>query len=392
MQSSSGFSDTWASVSLDGMRGAAALLVLLDHWRDLLFVNYHEVDAHRSLFFAVYTLTAGGHEAVMIFFVLSGFLIGGTVSRSMLECQWSWASYLTHRLARLWIVLVPGLLLCLVWDMVFYWGFDSSHGLNVSNAPIPPKFRASYTDTASSFFGTLFFLQDVIVPAFGSDGPLWSLANEFWYYILFPLGFLVALPSSLRRTRVFAAVGFALVCLGLRKSPILPLFPVWLMGVAILAVPRLPLNKWLRWLAVAAYIPVIFLCTYLKPSLHIGSDYLLGGATAALIWTLLSATRIADYTAPGPRICRGLARFSYTLYVVHVPFILLIADILVANGRWQPTWSHIAMGLCILAVTIGYAYIVAALTEFHTGSARAWVERRLGVTVRKSGIVPSRSL
>ena len=83
------------------MRGAAALLVLADHWRDLFFINYHEIGAHHWLFFAPYTLTAGGHEAVIIFFVLSGFLIGGTVTRAMARGLWSWASYLTHRLVRL---------------------------------------------------------------------------------------------------------------------------------------------------------------------------------------------------------------------------------------------------------------------------------------------------
>jgi peptidoglycan/LPS O-acetylase OafA/YrhL len=356
------------------MRGAAALLVLLDHWRNLFFVNYHEIGGHRSLFFAPYTLTAGGHEAVMIFFVLSGFLIGGTVSRSMAHRRWSWSSYLTHRLVRLWIVLIPGLLLCLLWDMIFYWAIDSSHSINFSNAAMPLKLRELDTDTPSSFFGTLFFLQDVVVPTFGSDGPLWSLASEFWYYILFPLGFLVALPATRLRTRIIAAVAFVLLCLWLRKT-ILPLFPVWLIGAAILALPRPRLGNSLRWLAVAAYIPIIFLCTHLKPSLHIGSDYILGAATGALIWTLLSARQMTSKTALSARVCRGLARISYTLYVVHFPLLLLLASIVVVNGRWQPTGPHIAMGLCILALTLGYAYLIAALTEFHTGSVRAWVER-----------------
>jgi peptidoglycan/LPS O-acetylase OafA/YrhL len=106
---------------------------------------------------------------------------------------------------------------------------------------------------------------------------------------------------------------------------------------------------------------------------------LLSGATAALIWTLLSAGDMASETALGPRVCRGLARFSYTLYVVHFPLLLLLAGTVVASGRWQPTGSHIAIGLGILALTIAYAYLIAALTEFHTGLVRAWVERRLGL-------------
>ena len=32
-----------------------------------------------------------------------------------------------------------------------------------------------------------FFLQTIVGPTFGSNGPLWSLAYEWWYYVLFPL-------------------------------------------------------------------------------------------------------------------------------------------------------------------------------------------------------------
>jgi peptidoglycan/LPS O-acetylase OafA/YrhL len=34
--------------------------------------------------------------------------------------------------------------------------------------------------------GNLVFLQAILVPTWGSNGPLWSLAFEFWFYIWFP--------------------------------------------------------------------------------------------------------------------------------------------------------------------------------------------------------------
>lgn len=357
--------------------------MLVFHWRNLFFVSYHEIGAHRWLFFAPYSLTAGGHEAVMIFFVLSGYLIGGSVYRSMASNQWSWASYLTHRLVRLWVVLVPGLLLCLLWDMLLYWGIDSTHSFHFSDPALPKTLRELNTDSAAAFFGTLFFLQNVVVPAFGSDAALWSLANEFWYYILFPLGMLSILSSTRLRTRILTAGLFLLLCLWLGKS-LLVLFPVWLMGAAVLVLPRARLNNSIRWLALAGYVPTIFLCTYLKGRLHLGSDFIIGGATAALIWTMLSATQPASRSSLVPRLCRGFARFSYTLYVVHAPFLLLFASLLVGTALWQPTWPEIGIGLGILALTIGYAYGVAALTEFHTDSVRAWVERHLGLEVHRT--------
>jgi peptidoglycan/LPS O-acetylase OafA/YrhL len=372
-QSPPSFSDTWASVSLDLLRGLAAILVLVDHWRNLFFLNYHELRVHRLFFAVPYTLTAAAHEAVVIFFVLSGFLIGGTVRRAIERGEWSWTSYLTHRLVRLWIVLLPGLMLCFLLDRVGL-AFAASRSLFPGDA--------AENDTVSAFVGNLFFLQGVFVPAFGSDGPLWSLANEFWYYILFPLGLLAVFPSTRPRTRLFSAALFLVLCLGLRTT-LLPLFPLWLLGAALFGLPRPPLGALLRWLAVAAYVPIVFLCTYLHGILGIVSDYILGAATATLMWTLLCASQTAPAGAGKVRFSRGLARFSYTLYVVHFPLLMLIAAVVVGDRRWAPTSVHIAAGLGILAVTVAYAYGIAALTEFHTDRVRMWVERRLGVSTAR---------
>ena len=286
-QSPPSFSDTWASVSLDLVRGLAAILVLVDHWRNLFFLNNHEVRDHRLFFAVPYTLTAAAHEAVVIFFVLSGFLIGGTVRRAIERGEWSWKSYLTHRLVRLWIVLLPGLMLCLLLDKIGV-AFAASRSLFPGDA--------AQNDTAVAFVGNLFFLQGVFVPAFGSDGPLWSLANEFWYYILFPLGMLAMLPSTRPRTRLIGAALFLVLCLWLRTT-LLPLFPIWLLGAALFGLPRPPLGNLSRWLAAATYVPIVFLCTYLHRILGIGSDYILAAATATLMWTLLSASQTAPTAA-----------------------------------------------------------------------------------------------
>ena len=40
---------------------------------------------------------------------------------------------------------------------------------------------------AATFWGNLVFLQTILVPTYGTNALLWSLANEFWYYMLFPL-------------------------------------------------------------------------------------------------------------------------------------------------------------------------------------------------------------
>ena len=362
---------------LDLLRGLAAILVLADHWRNYFFVNFHALGLHRVLLAVPYILTAAGHEAVIIFFVLSGFLIGGTIRRSVELGQWDWACYLTNRLVRLWIVLLPGLLLTLLWDKIGV-ALEASRPVYLGDPGHPIVGSIARTDALAVFIGNLLFVQEVSVPAFGSNGPLWSLANEFWYYILFPLALLAIVPFRSTRTRIITAALFTLVGVWLRTT-LLPLFPVWLLGAALLNLPRPHLNNSLRWLAAVIYLPMVFLCTHLHGTLGIVSDYILAGGTAALIWTLLSASRPAPAAAGQVRFSRGLARFSYTLYVVHFPFLTLIAALLVADRRWQPTPLHITAALGILAVTLAYAYGIASLTEFHTDRVRGWVQRSLGI-------------
>jgi peptidoglycan/LPS O-acetylase OafA/YrhL len=227
------------------------------------------------------------------------------------------------------------------------------------------------------FVGNLFFVQGILVPSFGTDGPLWSLANEFWYYILFPLGLVAFRHGSRLGTRLTTAALFVMLCLWLRTS-VLPLFPIWLFGAAVSYLPRLRLSNATRWLALAAYAPIVPLCTYLHGSLGMLSDYILGVATAIFIGSLWSASQPAPAAARPVVFARGIARFSYTLYVVHFPLLTLIAAcLLTEQRRWQPTPVHAAAALAVLAVVVAYAYAVASLTEFHTEALQKWAALRL---------------
>jgi hypothetical protein len=64
-------------VHLDCLRGLAALLVVVEHLRAFLFVPFPQVVSPGVITKAFYLVTGLGHQAVMIFFVLSGFLVGG---------------------------------------------------------------------------------------------------------------------------------------------------------------------------------------------------------------------------------------------------------------------------------------------------------------------------
>src|ERR1700722_19961142 len=95
---------------LDLIRATAALLVLFGHTRNWFFSNIGAVEHPSILLKLFWLLTVLEHEAVVLFFVLSGFLIGGAVLNSMRKGSFDLGSYLIARFSRIYIVYIPALI------------------------------------------------------------------------------------------------------------------------------------------------------------------------------------------------------------------------------------------------------------------------------------------
>jgi len=92
-------------------RWFAAVLVVIEHARSLLFVDYGSLTKPTVFHKAFYFLTGFGHEAVVIFFVISGFLVGGKAWSLWQQQRFDWRRYLADRVSRLYSVLIVALLL-----------------------------------------------------------------------------------------------------------------------------------------------------------------------------------------------------------------------------------------------------------------------------------------
>ncbi len=106
-----------------------------------------------------------------------------------------------------------------------------------------------------TFLGNVACLQTIFVPGFGSNGPLWSLANEFWYYFLFPavlLAFWKGVPVAMRVLGL-GATAFLLWLLGGDK---LLGFLIWLAGAGVRLLPARLAPKWP--LAGAIFLAALF--------------------------------------------------------------------------------------------------------------------------------------
>src|SRR5512133_1130922 len=226
---------------LDFVRGLAALAVCAGHLRAFQFVTLEQAHQVSLPGKAFYFFTGCGHQAVMVFFVLSGYFVGGSVADSTAQSRWSWGGYALRRLTRLWLVLIPALLLTLLWDQLGR-HLTRGAGYNGEFAGIIHSGPATGVPISIGwldFLGNLAFLQTITSPVFGTNGPLWSLASEFWYYALFPLGFLVLHPNTRFGRRIILGILFSLTAWMLPGGVLLG-FITWLLGCTVHASTKHP--------------------------------------------------------------------------------------------------------------------------------------------------------
>ena len=106
-------------VWLDLVRGLAALTVLAGHLRSALIINYESYSSvnEPGILLKIFYFTTGlGHEAVVIFFILSGFFVGGSIIKNLNE--FNFLIYTINRLTRLWVVLIPALILTVIVNVI----------------------------------------------------------------------------------------------------------------------------------------------------------------------------------------------------------------------------------------------------------------------------------
>ncbi|MEH1820665.1 MAG: acyltransferase [Nostoc sp.] len=140
---------------LDGLRAICALVVLMTHLINGAYWFTNNIDFSPSLFFK--SIASFGHIAVLIFFVLSGFVIGYTTPQKF---TWKEAkNYVIRRLIRLYPIYLFALLLTFIFTENTYNLLD--------------------------IVGHLFFLQGWLVPVIKNNLALWSLHYEFIFYLLF---------------------------------------------------------------------------------------------------------------------------------------------------------------------------------------------------------------
>jgi len=370
--------------TLDLVRGVSALLVMLSHLRAFLFLDFVDLKGTGAITKLFYFSTGLGHQAVMVFFVLSGYFVGGSVLSGLIKKRFTWHGYAIARLTRLWMVLIPALLLTLGLDLLgSHWNPGAYAGDLHREFMSGPTFDHPASWSATAFFGNVFFLQTITVPVFGSNGPLWSLANEFWYYLLFPLGGcgLQAIVTNRRSFGVLLVSCAVFLALWLPRGLVTG-GVIWLFGAGVWWVLKQArsgkptgIHGARQWGLVIGGALFLGALGASKTGHWLGCEYAIGVAFA--FWMLFLTDRFQT-TGWWSQLVTGLSEISYTLYVIHFPLLFFVAAVFLKGRQFHPD----AAGCSLFAGLAAFIFIVSTgmwwLFERNTEAARRWIIKRIG--------------
>jgi peptidoglycan/LPS O-acetylase OafA/YrhL len=297
------------STYLDVVRFGAAVSVLLHHVWPTVFPRH--------------PLPWPGHDAVVVFFVLSGLVIAHAADQP----GRTFSIYVQHRVARIASVTVPALLLCAVAAAII------PAGANLYAAPSP----AGPWDLFSRLAANLVFMAQSwgldLAPPY--NAPYWSLNYEVWYYVVFGVWAYVV-----PRWRWLAVAIAALVA----GPKIILLMPVWLLGVALYRC-RIRLQRPAAVALFGATVAAAGIFFWTDASIAIrnvmtgwapafiaplgGSnqfvgDMLLGLIVAANFLAVENLARDAAVPARLKRSVRFVSSFTFSAYLYHMPLFALI--------------------------------------------------------------------
>lgn len=184
------------SLYLDVIRFFAASIVLLHHLSDLLFFSEMRI-------FNI------GHEAVVIFFVLSGYVISYSVKAK----SYDYKEYFFARFSRIYSVAIPAILLTIVLDAIGTTICRSCYQDIYVALDYPfIRFLASITFTGELWFVSILSFSNI---------PFWSIHYEVFFYVFF--GALLYAPKKYR-------AGLLVVLLLIVGPKVAILLPLWLFG------------------------------------------------------------------------------------------------------------------------------------------------------------------
>jgi peptidoglycan/LPS O-acetylase OafA/YrhL len=369
-------------VGMDGIRGLAALFVVLNHIFDRAWPGD---PADHAPFWAAWMIF--GRFAVIVFIALSGFSLGLGPARS----GWRFKSIATYAHRRAWRILPP-YWAALGFSLVMTWYVFAQPGWPVPNGKSVAVYGLLVQDAFSQGYNGGFW------SAGSPNRAFWSIAIEAQLYILLPLLLILIRRVSARAmvglvTAIVVTIGLLGPHVALMNSALVKfipdlavLFAVGLLAAGIVTAGEQTRSRPWAGYALAATVPVIALMAakgYTWSNLNL---FWVDLAWAPAIGCFLAAVATSR---PRPvvrfldsRLPRSLGACSYSLYLTHMPIIIAVSYGLILGRVAAGTPTFFVLAAILLPLTVGFARLFAAVFELPFQRYRGWAPLRQAMSAR----------
>ena len=366
---------------LDAARGLAAIEVLAFHSYQLMFLERTPSPNNgvmiSSFYSVVWTLSAHGVSAVMVFFVLSGYLVGGPALVRACNGQLNAIDYFAARGARLYVVVLPALVTSyLAYVLARHlpgWTDFVASRQNLDDAP------KLFSSSASPVIAVcnLAFLETIACPEFAGNVAWWSLSNEFWYYVL------IFAIVSLRRIPALSLLIIAVLALFVLAErndtsgthvglQFFVYFGIWSFGAIAFALVAPPL-VWFGGF-VACLGAIYFASTHgILP--HWLVPYVVIGLSTAVAIVALERTAFALPSFLS--FTKELAKISFSLYATHYPLLVLL-NVMFSSTLAPFSLTSLGLNAAFMMYCLVVSYAFYFYFERHTAAARLWLLKSMG--------------
>jgi len=307
---------------------------------------------------------------VVVFFILSGFLIPySTVLKVKQNPNYSFKDFFIERFSRIYVSLLPCILIVLLIDFVCVTYFPSNYeyysGFNFKN-----------------FVGNLLMLENnpfhktydftYFIP-FGSARPFWTLAIEWWIYFWFGYLYLVIFlknKSNLLNIIIlilFSIVPFYNFMFGMGGGLFLP----WCLGVLIFMLWPF-FNKLKNKKTLIVFLIITFLVVIFYQYRRVFFLYVEPYFVMYLAFVMMLGLIFFHSIKIGPKmskVIQYLADYSFTLYLLHYSFINLFTTFI------EPENKILFMIISFVSINVISA-IVANFTEMNYKKFRSFLANK----------------
>lgn len=302
-------------LSLESLRGLAAVTVAIAHVVQFYIVRFYP-DAFIYIIFAA-------QSSVMVFFSMSGFLIGKSIqSNSHKNGSFMLSVYAESRFKRIYPPLILSIALIVILNSLAPYVFDATNSIlsPSGNSTMAGKFDY----TPAQILSALTFTNGISAPIIQFNQPLWSLPLEVWYYAIAGLLF-----TRKALTVITAFVIFA--CISSFKFEFFVYSFVWFSGLIVSYIPAA--KGKCKILALSIMLSLAFASLKLG-SLFAEKEVILAyyNASFGIFFTSLIYVLLITYDKR-ISILNNTSKYSYTLYITHYPILYFFLGMFEVNVK-----------------------------------------------------------